>query len=57
MPTYILTKKQKELVVEALRESYIKAHQEGFSKKELDTLIEYIDNPYSGSWMGKSNIR
>lgn len=57
MPTYILTKKQKELVVDSLKESYIKASQEGFSKKELDVLIAYMDNPYSGSWMGKSNIR
>lgn len=57
MATYILTKKQKQLIVEALQISYIKAKQGGWSVEELDNLINYIDNPYSGSWMGKKNIR
>lgn len=57
MATYILTKKQKELIVDVLKTSYIEAHNRGWDVEEVDNLIKYIENPYSGSWMGKSNIR
>lgn len=58
MPTFILTNTQKDKVVEALR---LYREQIGLDYPEelpsLDTLILYMDNPYSGSWMGKRNIR
>jgi hypothetical protein len=56
MPTYILTKSQKELLVEALDE-YRERLTEEEDIKSAKILSAYLDNPYSGSWMGKDNIR
>jgi hypothetical protein len=57
MPTYILTKEQRDIIVSALKVHYIEANNEGFDPDRLNNLIEYIENPYSGSWMGKSNTK
>ena len=58
MATYILTKTQTKMVVDALN-ALMKDSMpdEDYTPQDVVHLRDYIDNPYSGSWMGKSNTR
>lgn len=62
MATYILTKKQKEVILEALGEYRDIHFSQSWQKKSdemksLKILIDYIESPYNGSWMGEKHTR
>lgn len=57
MSTYILTKTQKHMVVDALNALMKDSMKGDYTPQDVVHLRDYIENPYSGSWMGKKNIR